>query len=77
MNECIYSRSELLSKIKSLDTQIESSISTSRLDTGQSVQTFGIDVLKLREQRNWYYRMLQQYYPGNYADIIAIRTARR
>ena len=77
MNECIYTKLELLTKIKAIDTKLESAASSSRLDTWQSVHSFNIDIVGLKHQRNNYYRMLQQYYPGNYGNIIAINTARR
>lgn len=74
---CIYTKEELLIKIKSIDTKLEEAISASKLDTNQASSSFQIDIDKLTSQKNWYYQMLQQYYPDNYGDIIVLNTKRR
>ncbi len=73
---CLYSQDELITKIKSLDTELESSITQSRLDSGQGVSSYQVSIEKLTEQRNRYYRMLQQCYPGNYAGILKLNAVR-
>lgn len=74
---CIYTQTELLTKIKAIDTKLEGAVSSSKLDTNQASQSFQIDINKLTDLRDWYYRQLQQYYPGDYGDIVVLNTDRR
>lgn len=75
--DCIYTQTELLIKIKTIDTKLEAPVNSSKLDTNQASQSFQIDITNLKIQRDWYYRMLQQYYPGDYGDIVVLNTDRR
>jgi hypothetical protein len=75
--DCIYTKDELLIKIKAIDTKLESAVNSSKLDTNQASQSFQVDITKLTDQRNWYYRQLQQFYPGDYGDIVVLNTDRR
>ena len=74
---CIYTQTELLTKIKAIDTKLEAAVNAPKLDTNQGSQSFQVDILNLTNQRDRYYRMLQQFYPGDYGDIVVLNTDRR
>ena len=69
---CIYTKAELISKIQAIDTQLESAVSMSSLDSGQGKSTFQVNIQGLNNQRNRYCRMLQQFYPSDYSQVINI-----
>lgn len=77
MNSCIYTKAELIVKIKAIDTKLDDPISASLLDTNQGRQSFAKQINEMRNQRNWYYKMLQQFYPDNYDDMLVLGTSRR
>lgn len=54
----IYTRVELVEKIKSIDIELAKSVSMSSLDTGQSDQEFRISNDALRRQRDYYMTLL-------------------
>ena len=76
-DKCIYTKAELTQKIKALDMKIESGISESRLDTGQTASSFSKDITALKAQREYYYRLLQVFYHDRASQNIKILYAKK
>jgi len=74
----LYTESELVLKIKSIDTALESCYSSSRMDTSQTSHSFDRQISELRRQRDYYMLQLQSigssYAP---ASSVAFETRRR
>jgi hypothetical protein len=54
MSDGVYTKQELIDKIKAIDLKLDKAISESELDTTQNRQTFEIEVKELRVQRDYY-----------------------
>lgn len=55
----LYTDSELVEKIKAIDTELSSAITKSAIDTTQTKNEVTISVRTLREQREYYLALLQ------------------
>ena len=77
MSTCLYTKEELITSIKAIDLKLNGGISGSSLDTNQGKQSFSKQISEMTKQRNWYYRMLCQFYPGNFNGIVNLSTNRR
>lgn len=63
----LYTESELITKIKDIDTQLEQGYSETDLDSGQSRTRWKRDMKVLLQMRENYMIMLQQDYPSSVA----------
>ena len=61
----LYTESELITKIKDIDTQLEQGYSEIDLDSGQSRTRWKRDMKVLLQMRENYMIMLQQDYPSS------------
>jgi len=59
----LYTTDEIITKLKSLDEQMDAAVSSSELDTGQSKHTISMSVTLLRQQYEKYLAMLQEQDP--------------
>lgn len=57
--ESIYTREEVIAKIKAIDTKLEDALEESSIDSMQNRSTYEIDVAELRRQRDYYRLELQ------------------
>jgi len=71
MAECtgLYTGDELKDLIKNIDLELNSAISKSELDTGQSRHNFSVSVRTLREQREYYMSLLKRVDPACYHTL--------
>lgn len=76
---CIYTREELIDKIKAIDAKLEKAVDKSELDTTQNRQTFEIDVPELRKQREYYMQCVNNIDQQNNKSGLAtlVRSPRR
>jgi hypothetical protein len=74
---CIYTKTELITKIKAIDLELNEAIESSKMDTNQTSSSYMVDVGEKTKQKNYYYAMLQQFYPGKYSGIINLNSKRR
>ena len=63
----LYTESELITKIKDIDTQLEQGYSETDLDSGQSRTRWKRDMKVLLQMRENYMILLQQDYPSSVA----------
>lgn len=68
-DNCLYTADEVKEFIKAIDLQLNTGISKSDLDTGQSRGNFSISVRALREQKEQWMTMLKQLDPACYASL--------
>jgi|WetSurMetagenome_2_1015567.scaffolds.fasta_scaffold08452_4 hypothetical protein len=66
----LYTTDEIITKLKSLDEQMDAAVSSSELDTGQSKHTISMSVTLLRQQYEKYLAMLQEQDPVTYRRIF-------
>jgi hypothetical protein len=66
----LYTESELIAKIKKIDEQLESAVTVSDLDTGQSKHSFRTSVDAMRKQRETYLALLQTNFPEIYREYF-------
>jgi hypothetical protein len=70
---CIYTKEELITFIKAIDLKLSSNqVESSRLDSGQGISQFSVDIAELSKQKDYYYRLLQQFYPDDYSGILKL-----
>lgn len=70
----IYTQAELITKIKALDTKLESAIEESQLNTTQNVQMFEVAVEELRIQRDKYMTQLNGLQQkANKSGLVTLR----
>ena len=62
----LYTDDELVQKLKDLDSELDSAISSSELDTGQSRHQIKMSIRTLREQYEKYKAMLMRQNPTLY-----------
>ena len=67
---CLYTESELIQKLKDLDTAMDDATTRSKLDTGQSDSEYSISIRTLREQYEKYQGMLQTCFPAAYRTMF-------
>ena len=74
----LYTESELVAKIKAIDTQLESCLSSSSMDTSQTRHSFEIQIAELRRQRDYYVQKLQSIGSAySVPSAVAFNTRRR
>ena len=66
----LYTASELVEKIKSLDEALDSAETRSKLDTGQSSHEYNLSITSIKNQREYYIALLQKIDPQCYKDIF-------
>lgn len=66
----LYTETELIAKIKAIDTQLETAVTESDLDTGQSKHSFRVSVDAMRKQRETYLSLLQANFPETYREYF-------
>lgn len=66
----LYTDTELIEKIKEIDTQLSNAVSKTTLDTTQTKSEISISVRTLREQRERYSSLLQQQNRSLYNSIF-------
>lgn len=64
--ESLYTSDELVDFIKAIDLQLNSAVSKTSIDTGQSKHELSLSVRTLREQREYYISILQIQDPCRY-----------
>ena len=63
---CLYTSTELIAKLKDLDSQMDDATTKSDLDTGQTKHEITISIRTLREQYEKYKGMLKRCDPAAY-----------
>lgn len=66
----LYTDTELVEKIKEIDTQLSTGVSKTSLDTTQTKSEVSISVRTLREQRDYWLVLLQQQNNSLYQSIM-------
>lgn len=70
MANCLYSESELITKLKDLNTAMDDATTRSKLDTGQSDSEFSQSLRQMERQYEKYLSMLQTCYPASYRTMF-------
>ena len=72
----LYTSAELVQKLKDLDEKLESAVSRSDLDTGQSKSSLAFSITTLQKQYEKYSSMLQEVDPETYRAIFGSSVIR-
>lgn len=76
MADCLYTKDELISKIKEIDLELNSGVTRSELDTGQSKHSFSVSTAQLQRQKEYYLKLLKVVDPACYHSIMGPSTIR-
>ena len=66
----LYTSAELIEKLKALDEEMNSGLSESSIDTGQTKTSLRYSVFQLQRQYEKYKAMLQQVDPDSFKEIF-------
>ena len=70
MSNCLYTKEELIEKLKELDEQMDDATTRSDLDSGQSKQSFSVSIRTLEKQYEKYKTMFQNCFPADYRAMF-------